>query len=674
MSDRKYGSINELINRMADFKLVAKFKPAGDQPKAIKQLVEGLKAGYRFQTLLGVTGSGKTFTMANVIKEYGRPTLVLTHNKTLAAQLAAEYRSFFPENAVEYFVSYYDYYQPEAYVPSKDLYIEKNADINEEIDRMRNAATQALMSRDDVIIVSSVSCIYGLGNPETYNSMVLFLQKGDIVSRKAILDRLIALQYERNDYEIKAGSVRVRGDAVDIFPPNMKSGIRIELWGNEVDSIYEFEPVSMKKIRNLESVKIFAAHHHVAKHEHILEIIPEIEKELEERVAKLKSQGKLVEADRLWRRTRYDLEMLRETGYCTGIENYSRYVDNRKPGEPPYTLLDYFPDDFLMIIDESHMTIPQVRGMYNGDYSRKKTLVEFGFRLPSALDNRPLKFHEFERYMRHVIFTTATPGPYELSVSSQIVEQINRPTGLVDPQVIVKPIKGAIDDLIAEIKEHIRLGDRVLVTTLTKKSAEMLVEYLIEHEIKSRYLHSEIGTIERIEILRDLRLGIFDVLVGVNLLREGLDLPEVSLVAILDADKEGFLRSQWALIQTMGRAARNVHGKVILYADKITDSMKRAIDETNRRRAIQIKFNKEHGITPKTITKGIRDIAQGIETQSIKDIVPELGEAVLDLDLETIIIELEKEMKQAAQDLEFERAAQIRDKIFELRRQLTSGS
>ncbi len=658
---------------MAEFKLVAKFKPAGDQPKAIKKLVEGLRAGYRFQTLLGVTGSGKTFTMANVIKEYGRPTLILTHNKTLAAQLAAEYRSFFPENAVEYFVSYYDYYQPEAYVPSKDLYIEKNADINEEIDRMRNAATQSLMSREDVIVVSSVSCIYGLGDPKTYNSMVLFLQKGDIITRKAILDRLIALQYERNDYEIKAGSVRVRGDAVDIFPPQMKSGIRIELWGNEVDAIYEFEPVSMKKIRSLESVKIFAAHHHVAKHEHILEILPEIEKELESRVAELKAQGKLVEADRLWRRTRYDLEMLRETGYCTGIENYSRYVDGRKPGEPPYTLLDYFPEDFLMIIDESHMTIPQVRGMYNGDYSRKKTLVDFGFRLPSALDNRPLRFHEFEKYMRHVIFTTATPGPYELSVSSQIVEQINRPTGLVDPEVVVRPINGAIDDLIAEIKAHVKMGERVLVTTLTKKSAEMLVEYLVENEIKSRYLHSEIGTIERIEILRDLRLGTFDVLVGVNLLREGLDLPEVSLVAILDADKEGFLRSQWALIQTMGRAARNIHGKVILYADKITDSMRKAIDETNRRRAIQIQFNKEHGITPKSITKGIRDIAQGIETRTIKDIVPELGEAALDLDLETIIIELEKEMKRAAQDLEFERAAQIRDKIFELRRQLTSG-
>jgi len=653
---------------MADFKIQAPFQPTGDQPQAIRQLTEGLESGLDYQTLLGVTGSGKTFTMANVIEEYGRPTLVLSHNKTLAAQLASEYREFFPDNAVEYFVSYYDYYQPEAYVPSKDMYIEKEADINREIERLRNSTTRSLRTREDVIVIASVSCIYGLGNPEEYEKLSMMVEVGDEVERRELLEQLVAMQYNRNDMEIEPGVFRVRGDVIDVYPGYSKDAVRIELDGNEVSRISHLQGLTSRRLHDQMWTVIHPARHHVARHERILECLDEIEADMEEQVEWFKRQGKLVEAQRIKRRTRYDLEMLRETGWCSGIENYSRYIDGRAKGQRPYTLLDYFPDEFLMIIDESHMTIPQIRGMYNGDRSRKQNLVDYGFRLPSALDNRPLKFEEFENFMNHVIYTTATPGPYETKRSAQIVEQLIRPTGLVDPEVEVRPVKNQVDDLLDAIHETVELGDRVLATTLTKKTAEMLSEYLIENGVKARYLHSDIGTVERIEIIRDLRLGKFDVLVGINLLREGLDLPEVSLVAILDADKAGFLRSEWSLIQTMGRAARNVNARVILYGDHISDAMRGAIDETNRRRRYQLKYNEEHNITPKSIKKSVKDIAQDMPSQQKQEQLKFEDFDLVDLEImNDRIVKLEEEMKDAAQKLEFERAAQIRDHIRELK-------
>ncbi len=667
---------------MGEFKLVTDLKPRGDQPKAIKQLVEGIRKGYRFQTLLGVTGSGKTFTIANVIAQVQKPTLVIAHNKTLAAQLCAEFRQFFPHNAVEYFVSYYDYYQPEAYIPETDTYIEKDASINDEIDRLRHAATQAVLTRRDVIVVASVSCIYGIGSPEEYQENVLMLRVGQQIEREEILRRLVHLQYERNDYELARGRFRARGDTVEVHSAQEELITRIELFGDEIDRIMLIDPITGEILEEREEVVIYPASHWVTGWDRLERAIKSIEQELEERLAYFRSQGKLLEAQRLEQRTRYDLELLREIGYCPGIENYSRHLDGRKPGEPPWTLLDYFPDDFLMVIDESHQTIPQLRGMYEGDRSRKETLVEYGFRLPSCLDNRPLKWEEFEKYMKQVIFVSATPGPYELSVSQQVVEQIVRPTGLVDPEVEVRPTKGQIDDLIKEIRERVRKNQRVLVTTLTKKMAEDLTEYLLGMGIKVHYLHSDIDTLVRVQILRDLRLGKYDVVVGINLLREGLDLPEVSLVAILDADKEGFLRSETSLIQTMGRAARNVDGKVIMYADNVTKAMKRAIDETNRRRRIQMEYNRKHGITPKTIQKAIQDIVSQ-EGLTIEERVPyrvpvpvvrerkeEYREVPID-DLPWIITDLERKMKEAAKNLEFEKAAELRDEIFRLRKILT---
>ncbi|MHA1653373.1 MAG: excinuclease ABC subunit UvrB [Candidatus Thorarchaeota archaeon] len=654
---------------MTAFRLEAPFEPTGDQPQAIEKLVEGLRSGLKHQTLLGVTGSGKTFTMANVIAEYGRPTLVISHNKTLAAQLASEYKQFFPDNAVEYYVSYYDYYQPEAYVPSKDMYIEKETDINAEIERLRHSTVRSLRTREDVIVVASVSCIYSVGNPEDYEEMSLMLRVGDTVNRRAILEQLVEMQYERNDIEVGPGLFRVRGDVIEIQPAYSRDKIRIELDDDIVDRISLIEAVTSKRIRDESWMLVPPAKHHVMRHERVLSVLDEIRQEMEERVEWFKRQGKLVEAERLRRRTLYDLEMLRETGHCSGIENYSRYLDGRKPGEKPYTLMDYFPQDFLMIIDESHMTIPQIRGMHHGDRSRKKNLVDYGFRLPSAYDNRPLTFDEFKEYMRHVIYTSATPGPYERRVSGQIVEQLVRPTGLVDPEVSIHPIENQIDHLLGEIRKTVANGDRVLVTTLTKKSAEMLTEFLIEAGVRARYLHSDIGTVERIEIVRELRQGKFDVLVGINLLREGLDIPEVALVAILDADKEGFLRTDWALIQTMGRAARNANGRVILYADHISDAMRSAIEETNRRRRYQIRFNEEHGIQPRSIRKSIQDIAQGIERRRSKQAA--LTEGLSDLtDVAGLIVDLEAQMKEAARRLEFEEAARLRDEIMALKSRL----
>ncbi|MHA1661844.1 MAG: excinuclease ABC subunit UvrB, partial [Candidatus Thorarchaeota archaeon] len=597
---------------MSEFKLMAPFKPTGDQPQAIAKLVEGIESGLQHQTLLGVTGSGKTFSVANVIEAVQKPTLVISHNKTLAAQLASEYKQFFPENAVEYFVSYYDYYQPEAYVPSKDMYIEKEADINAEIERLRHSTTNSLRSRRDVVVVASVSCIYGIGDPSEYDHFRMYIEKGKQVDRREILERLVAMQYERNDMDIKPGVFRVRGDVIDVYPSASENSVRIELDGDTVERLTVLEGLTARKLYSPEWFELYPARHHVVRQEKVVEVLPDIEQEMRERVEWFKKEGKLVEADRIRRRTLYDLEMLRETGMCQGIENYSRWIDGRKKGEKPYTLLDYFPDDFLMIIDESHMTVPQIRGMYNGDQARKRNLVDFGFRLPSAVDNRPMKFSEFEKYMRQVIYTSATPGPFARQNSNQIVEQLVRPTGLVDPEITVKPVVGQVDHLLGEIRKTTEMGDRTLVTTLTKKTAEMLSEYLVEAGIKARYLHSDIGTVERIEIIRQLRQGKFDVLVGINLLREGLDMPEVSLVAILDADKEGFLRTDWALVQTMGRAARNVNGRVILYGDHVSKAMQSAIDETNRRRKYQIKYNEEHGISPVSIQKGIQDIAQGI--------------------------------------------------------------
>lgn len=655
-----------------EFKLHAPFQPTGDQPQAIRKLVEGLKKGYRHQVLLGATGTGKTFTMASVIEQVQLPALVMAHNKTLAAQLYAEFREFFPENAVQYFVSYYDYYQPEAYVPQHDLYIEKDSDINEEIERLRLAATTALMTRKDVIIVASVSCIYGIGNPEAYGRVAINLENGKVYRRNALLRQLVEGQYERNDFELGPGKFRVRGDTLEIVPAYQdRVGYRITFWGDEVERVVEFDPITGELRRSLNSVYIYPAKHFITDQDKLQKAIADIEAELVERVAWFKSQGKYLEAQRLEQRTLYDLEMLREVGYCAGIENYSRHLDQRPPGSPPWTLMDYLPSEYLLIIDESHMTVPQIRGMYNGDRSRKETLVEYGFRLPSALDNRPLTFEEFEQRMGYTIYTSATPGPYELQRADQVVEQIIRPTGLVDPEVEVRPVEGQIDDLVAEIRKRVELGQRTLVTTLTKRMAEKLSDYLMELGIKVHYLHSEIDTLERVGILRDLRLGVFDVVVGINLLREGLDLPEVSLVAILDADKEGFLRSETALIQTIGRAARHVDGKVIMYADTITDSMRRAIDETNRRRAIQIAYNQEHGIQPVGIYKAVRDLTDQLSVRAVAEERAEYRvqgvKGIPKSELQRMIAELETRMKEAARNLEFEKAAALRDQIFELR-------
>jgi len=653
------------------FQLVSKFKPQGDQPQAIRKLVEGIKQGKKHQTLLGATGTGKTFTISNVIQQVNKPTLVIAHNKTLAGQLYSEFKEFFPNNAVEYFVSYYDYYQPEAYVPQTDTYIEKDSSINDEIDKLRHSATSALFERRDVIIVASVSCIYGLGSPEEYRDLVVSLRTGMEIDRNQLLRKLVDIQYNRNDIDFQRGTFRVRGDVVEIFPASRDQHcIRVEFFGDEIDRIREVDALTGEIIGDRDHVAIFPASHFVTREEKMKLAIENIEKELEEQLAKLRAQNKLLEAQRLEQRTRYDLEMMREMGYCSGIENYSRHLTFRKPGEPPYTLLDYFPDDFLIVVDESHVTLPQLRGMYNGDRSRKEVLVEHGFRLPSALDNRPLTFEEFEQHINQIIYVSATPGPYELEHCPEVVEQIIRPTGLLDPVVEVRPVKGQIDDLIGEIRERIDRNERVLVTTLTKKMAEDLTDYLKDAGIKMQYLHSEVKTLERIEIVRDLRLGKFDVIVGINLLREGLDIPEVSLVAILDADKEGFLRSERSLIQTIGRAARNANGKVIMYADTITNSMRIAIEETRRRRRIQEEYNKKHGIVPKTIHKEIHDVIRA--TKAAED-----GEEYRTGSLakgkmskkerEKLIARLEKEMKEAAKALDFERAAELRDAIFELK-------
>lgn len=660
-------------NMSKPFKVVAPFEPAGGQPQAIAKLTKGINDNLRAQTLLGVTGSGKTFTMAKVIEAVQKPTLVIAHNKTLAAQLCNEFREFFPENAVHYFVSYYDYYQPEAYVPQSDTYIEKDASINEEIDRLRHAATSALFERRDVIIVASVSCIYGLGSPEDYMGMTLSLENGEFRDRDHILRRLVGIQYERNDIGFERGTFRVRGDVIEIIPASSDHVIRIELFGDEVDRILELDLITGEVIRETDRITIYPASHFVTSEEKMKRAIKAIEEELEERLQELVAENKLLEAQRLKQRTTYDLEMLQQVGFCQGIENYSRHLSGRAAGETPATLLDYFPKDYLMFIDESHVTIPQIRGMYNGDRARKETLVNYGFRLPSALDNRPLKFDEFEKHINQVIFVSATPGPYEEQHEQQRVEQIIRPTGLVDPEISVRPIKGQIDDLLDEIHQVVGRNERVLITTLTKKMAEDLTDYLAEAGIKVRYLHSDIDTLERIEILRDLRLGVFDVLVGINLLREGLDLPEVSLVAILDADKEGFLRSETSLIQTIGRAARNVSGKVIMYADQITNSMQRAISETNRRRAEQIAYNEKHGIIPQSVKKEVKDIIQDTIAAEEKEEYLIDGQQLARASIKEItqvIKELEEEMYAAAKELNFELAATLRDQIKKLRQEV----
>lgn len=661
------------------FELKAPYSPTGDQPKAIKQLLKGIKRGDKHQVLLGATGTGKTFTVANVIQEIQKPTLVIAHNKTLVAQLYAEFKEFFPDNAVEYFTSYYDYYQPEAYVPRHDLYIEKETDINEEIERLRLAATTSLLSRRDVIIVASVSCIYGLGNPEAYGRVVINLNAGEVYRRNTLLRRFVETHYERNDIDLRPGTFRVRGETLEIVPAYQeKFGYRIGFFGDEVESIAEVHLVTGEIRRELQSIAIYPAKHFITDDEKLTKAINSIAEELEQRLAFYKSNEKLLEAQRLEQRTRYDLEMLREVGYCSGIENYSRHMDQRAAGTPPWTLIDYLPPDFLMVIDESHMTVPQIRGMYNGDRSRKQTLVDYGFRLPSALDNRPFQFDEFEEHMGTVLYTSATPGPYELELASQIVDQVIRPTGLVDPEVEVRPVEGQVDDLIGEIKERVERGERTLVTTLTKRMAEDLSDYLMELGIKVHYLHSEIDTLERVGILRDLRLGVFDVVVGINLLREGLDLPEVSLVTILDADKQGFLRSATALIQTIGRAARHVSGKVIMYADKNTDAMKKAIDETNRRREKQAAYNEKHGIEPVGIVKAVRDLTDQLSSHAIAETKAEYridgAGALPKSELQNLILGLEKKMKEAAKSLEFEQAALIRDQIYDLRTILAEES
>ncbi len=650
---------------MGEFKIKSEYIPTGDQPEAIKKIADGLKKKYKYQTLLGVTGSGKTFTMANIIEKIQKPTLVLAHNKTLAAQLCSEFKEFFPDNAVEYFVSYYDYYQPEAYVPSSDTFIEKDASINDEIDKLRHSATAALFERKDVIIVASVSCIYGLGSPIDYENLVISLRPGMNKDRDEIIRKLVEIQYKRNDIAFTRGTFRVRGDTVEIFPASSsENAIRVEFFGDEIDRITEINTVTGEILGRRNHISIFPATHYATTEENVNRAVENIKIELQERLKYFESNNKLLEMQRLEQRTNYDIEMLQEMGFCNGIENYSRHINNLQPGVRPYTLLDYFPKDFLMIIDESHVSVPQVRGMYNGDRARKTTLVDYGFRLPSALDNRPLKFDEFENIINQVVFVSATPGPYEAEHSQNVVEQIIRPTGLIDPPIYVRPVENQIDDLINEIKKSTYKNQRVLVTTLTKKMAEDLTAYFKSTGIKVRYLHSDIDTLERMEIIRDLRMGEFDVLVGINLLREGLDLPEVSLVAILDADKEGFLRSETSLIQTVGRAARNVDGRVIMYADKITGSMERAIKETDRRREIQDKYNKEHNITPKSIIKGVRAIIEATKSAEKESEYKSKGK---DVDIAEYIIELEKEMRKAAENLEFEKAAHYRDEIKELK-------
>ncbi len=652
---------------MASFKTVSDFQLTGDQPQAVDKLVEGLNKGYHEQTLLGVTGSGKTFTMANVIERVQRPTLVICHNKTLAAQLATEFREFLPENAVEYFVSYYDYYQPEAYIPSTDTYIEKETDINEEIDKLRHAATRALFERRDLVIVASVSCIYSLGAPEEYHSFALTVKRDENYNRDRLVRHLVDMQYERNDFELTRGKFRIRGDTLEILPAYEEIALRIEFWGDEIDRIVEIDPLTGELLSQHDRVDIYPAKHFVTPHDKLMAAIEDIKEELKGRLEELRSQGKLLEAQRLEARTNYDIEMLQEVGYCTGVENYSRHLQRRAPGSTPWTLLDYFPDDYLLFIDESHMTLPQTRGMYHGDISRKQTLVDYGFRLPSALDNRPLNFEEFQKHINQVVYVSATPAQYEYEYSQQVVEQLVRPTGLLEPSVEVKPVKGQIDDLIYQIRTRVDKGERCLVTTLTKRMAEELCDYLREMEIKTHYLHSEIETLERVEILRDLRLGVYDVVVGINLLREGLDLPEVSLVAILDADKEGYLRSKGALIQTMGRAARHVDAHAIMYADSITKSMREAIEEIRRRRGIQEVYNKEHGITPQGIKKAIKDITQRVQAVA-ETRAPYIASPISMEEMYRLIKQLESQMKAAAKNLEFEKAALLRDRIIELRK------
>ena len=663
------------------FELQAPYKPTGDQPQAIAELLEGIHKGFRHQVLLGATGTGKTFTVANVIQQLQLPTLVMTHNKTLAAQLYAEYKDFFPNNAVEYFVSYYDYYQPEAYIPRRDLYIEKETQINEEIDRLRLAATTALMSRQDVIIVASVSAIYGLGDPELYKASVLHVEKGSLYRRNVLLRQLVDIQYQRNDFDIKPGIFRVRGDTLEVLPAySEKEVIRVNFFGDEIENISRLHAVTGELIERLDAIDIYPAKHYVTEDKRMEKSLADIEEELETRLKYFREKGMDLEAYRLEQRTRYDLEMLREVGHCAGIENYSRHFDQRAAGTAPWTLLDFMPSEYLMVLDESHMMMPQIRGMYNGDRARKEVLVDYGFRLPSALDNRPLKFPEFEQMMGITLYTSATPGPYEMEKQEQVVEQIIRPTGLLDPKISVRPTRGQVDDLIVELRKRIERGERALVTTLTKRMAEDMSDYLKESGFNVHYLHSEIETFERVAILRDLRKGVYDVVVGINLLREGLDLPEVSLVAIMDADKEGFLRSTTALVQIFGRAARHIHGEVILYADTMTDSMKRAIDETNRRRAKQEAYNNERGISPVGITKAVYDITERLTHAVAEDkgkeakTARQLASRMQQRELEKLISEMENQMKAAAADLEFERAAMLRDQIYDLRTILAEES
>lgn len=653
------------------FHLASKYEPAGDQPAAIAELVDGVKGGEKAQILLGATGTGKTFTISNVIQEVNKPTLVIAHNKTLAGQLYGEFKEFFPDNAVEYFVSYYDYYQPEAYVPSSDTYIEKDSSINDEIDKLRHSATSSLLERNDVIVVASVSCIFGLGDPREYSQQVVSLRVGMEMDRNELLKSLVDIQFERNDIDFQRGRFRVRGDVVEIFPASRdEHALRVEFFGDEIDRIREVDALTGEIVGETEHVAIFPATHFVTNEEHMEHAISQIQEELEARLKVLRSENKLLEAQRLKQRTNYDIEMMREMGYTSGIENYSRHMDGRQEGEPPYTLLDFFPDDFLLVIDESHVTMPQIRGMYNGDRARKQMLVDYGFRLPSALDNRPLRLEEFEQHVNQIVYVSATPGPYEMEQTETVVQQIIRPTGLLDPEVEIRPIMGQIDDLVGEIHERIEKDQRVFVTTLTKKMAEDLTDYFKELGLKVKYLHSDIKTLERTEIIRDLRLGEFDILIGINLLREGIDVPEVSLIAILDADKEGFLRSERSLVQTMGRAARNAEGKVIMYADKITDSMQRAMDETARRRAIQEAYNEEHGIEPKTIIKEIRDLISISKTADKDETVVQLDKSYKDLSRQEkadLLMKLEREMKDAAKALDFETAATLRDTILELK-------